>query len=130
MVTTAALTHGYNAVGSYSLSVTIKDVGGSQTTGNTQAVIAAAPLAPQAATDITGIEGTPLVAVTLATFTDPDPAAIAGDFTAVVDWGDGTPSAPGTINGAVGGPFAVTGSHTYANERTAPYRDHRSGDRR
>ena len=73
VVTTAALTHTYDAAGSYSLSVTIDDVGGSQATGDTQAVIAAAPRVLQAAAGITCTAGAPLVAVTLATFTDPDP---------------------------------------------------------
>ncbi len=121
VVTTAALTHTYDAAGSYALSFTINDVGGSQATGSTQAVIAAAPLAPQAAAGITGTAGTPLVAVGLATFTDPDPAAVAGDFRAVVDWGDGTPSSAGTIRSTTAGLFAVTGSHTYAEAEPAPY---------
>jgi len=38
-------------------------------------------------------------------------ANVAGDFTAGIDWGDGTVT-PGTVAGA--GPFSVTGSHTYA----------------
>jgi hypothetical protein len=46
------------------------------------------------------------------TFTDSDGAALASNFIATVDWGDGTLTA-GTITGS-NGSFAVTGSHTYA----------------
>src|SRR6202011_4071197 len=54
---------------------------------------------------------------TVATFTDPDANAIASDYSATVDWGDGS-SSPGTVGGPTGGPFTVSGSHTYAEEGT------------
>jgi PKD repeat protein len=50
----------------------------------------------------------------VATFTDDNPAATPTDFTAIVDWGDGSPSTAGTISGA--GQFSVSGTHTYADE--------------
>jgi hypothetical protein len=49
---------------------------------------------------------------TVATFTDTDTANVAGDFTATIDWGDGTTTA-GTVSGA-SGTFTVNGAHTYA----------------
>jgi hypothetical protein len=49
----------------------------------------------------------------IVSFTDPDTAAVAGDYTATIDWGDTTSSA-GTVTGPTGGPFTVRGSHTYA----------------
>src|SRR5262249_37213136 len=44
-----------------------------------------------------------------------------GDFTASIDWGDGSPVTAGTITQSrgAGTPFIVTGSHTYAEE--GPY---------
>jgi ELWxxDGT repeat protein len=48
----------------------------------------------------------------VATFTDGNPAAAAGDFTANINWGDGS-MGPGTVSSANGG-FQVTGSHLYA----------------
>ncbi len=51
---------------------------------------------------------------TVATFTDADPAGTASDYTATIDWGDGSTSA-GTINDVPSGGFSVTGSHTYGN---------------
>jgi hypothetical protein len=53
---------------------------------------------------------------TVATFTDPDPSATAGEYTATIDWGDGTAASTGTVSGPAGGPFTVTGSHTYGDE--------------
>jgi len=49
---------------------------------------------------------------TIASFTDADPAQTAGDYTAQVQWGDGTSSA-GTVVAAANG-FAVSATHTYA----------------
>jgi hypothetical protein len=63
---------------------------------------------------ISATEGTPFDG-TVATFTDPDMAAVAADYTAMINWGDTTTSA-GVISGSVGGPFTVTGMHTYAEE--------------
>ena len=52
----------------------------------------------------------------VATFTDADPAGALSDFSATINWGDGSSSA-GTISGPdAGGVFTVSGSHTYADE--------------
>jgi hypothetical protein len=49
-------------------------------------------------------------------FTDPDPTAQPGDYTATIDWGDGTAATPATIIvGALGQFFEVRGCHTYAS---------------
>lgn len=54
---------------------------------------------------------------TVATFTDANPTATTADFTASINWGDGSTSA-GTVSGPVGGPFSVAGSHSYAEDGT------------
>jgi streptogramin lyase len=46
-------------------------------------------------------------------FKDGAPSAIKSDFTASVNWGDNGKSA-GTVSGPMGGPFSVSGTHTYA----------------
>jgi hypothetical protein len=51
---------------------------------------------------------------TVATFNDSTPGDIASDFTATIDWGDGTTST-GTVVGP-GPSFSVQGGHTYADE--------------
>jgi Ca2+-binding RTX toxin-like protein len=50
---------------------------------------------------------------TVASFTDTDTSSVAGDFTASINWGDGTISV-GIVSGS-NGSFAVSGSHTYAS---------------
>jgi PKD domain-containing protein len=47
----------------------------------------------------------------VATFTDADPNGTASDYSATINWGDGTTSA-GTVTGS--GPFSVGGTHIYA----------------
>jgi hypothetical protein len=49
---------------------------------------------------------------TVATFTDTNPLALPSDFTTTINWGDGTTTS-GTVTGPEGGPFPLTGSHTY-----------------
>src|SRR5207237_249530 len=52
----------------------------------------------------------------VASFTDPGfPGQVAADFTATIDWGDSTTTA-GTVSGPTGGPFSISGTHTYADE--------------
>ncbi|HTL87518.1 MAG TPA: hypothetical protein VL856_20205 [Acidimicrobiia bacterium] len=51
---------------------------------------------------------------TIANFDDSSPSATSSDFTADVDWGDGTHSSAVTISGSTGGSFVVHGVHSYA----------------
>ena len=48
------------------------------------------------ATSVSGTEGAAISGATVATFTDANPNATAGDFTATINWGDGT-STTGTV---------------------------------
>jgi hypothetical protein len=78
--------------------------------------IAEAPLAATGGLTISGVEGQSFTA-TVATFTDTGGAENETlDYTASIDWGDGTTST-GTISGPdQNGVFTVTGSHAYAEE--------------
>ncbi len=51
----------------------------------------------------------------VAAFTATSPTAAAGDFTATIDWGDGTTTSGTVVSSGAGG-FLVTGSHLYAEE--------------
>ena len=62
---------------------------------------------------VSGTAGVKLSA-TVATFTDADPNGVASDYTASINWGDGSSSTAGTVSAAAGGGFEVKGSHTYA----------------
>jgi len=50
----------------------------------------------------------------VADLTDANSSATTADFTATINWGDGSSSA-GTASGPTGGPFTVSGSHTYSS---------------
>ena len=62
---------------------------------------------------VSAVEGA-LFTGNVATVSDPDTAATAGEYTASIDWGDSSSSA-GTISGS-GGSFTVYGSHMYTEE--------------
>jgi hypothetical protein len=83
---------------------------------NTQATVKDATLTATA-TAVSATEGVAFTGKQVASFTDANPTAPVGDFTASINWGDGT-SSPGTVTqpGAVGTTFLVTGDHTYAEE--------------
>ncbi len=67
-------------------------------------------------TTVSAVEGQPFNA-TVATITDPTTTSTAAEYSATIDWGDGSSSA-GTVSGPMGGPFTVSGSHTYSEEGT------------
>jgi hypothetical protein len=68
---------------------------------------------------VTATEGMSTGPITVATFADLPNVSPAGDFTATINWGDGTPlDNTGTISVGSGN-YVVTGSHTYAEE--GPY---------
>jgi uncharacterized protein (TIGR03118 family) len=104
-------THTYaEEAASLPVTVVITDTGDAATaTANSLAIVADAPLsgtpAPFSATVGVAFTGT------VATFTDADPAGTASDYTATINWGDGSPASAGVISGT--GPFTVTGTHTY-----------------
>jgi hypothetical protein len=52
----------------------------------------------------------------VATFTDANPNGVAGDFTATIDWGDGSAAATALVVANGTGGFNVVGSHAYAEE--------------
>ena len=105
--------HSYSDEGNFTLSATIvRSADNATVTDTGNIAVAEHDVLAAQGTTIIGNPGTPLNNVSVATFTDTDTAAVAGDFQAIVDWGDATLS-PGTITGS-NGSFAVSGSHTYA----------------
>jgi hypothetical protein len=102
--------HSYAEEGSYAVSVTIQDAGGASVTANSTAGVADAPLAAGGVPRFSATGGVPFTHL-LATFSDADPAGAVGDYTASINWGDGT-SSSGTIGTGTGN-FTVTGTHTY-----------------
>ena len=121
-VFTVSAAHTYSEEGSYQITVVITDDGGSTTIAHASAVIADAPLtATTPQPTIVASTGQSLPATTVVgTFIDANPTAPVSDFTATIDWGDGTPITQGTIvqPGGVGTVFDVEGGHTYAAHGT------------
>ncbi len=110
-------THTYAEAGSYSVIVTIMDVGGASASAASTAVVADAPLTATGAS-LNATEGISFTGV-IATFKDADPNAAAGMYTATIDWGGGqTSTATVTADPLVAGRFDVVGGSTYAEEGT------------
>jgi hypothetical protein len=105
--------HTYAEEGSYKVGVTLKnDKTGAMSSVSSTANVADAPLTATGAP----ASSVPLgpVALTVATFTDADPAGTAADYSVTIDWGDGSGAAAGTVANHSGGGFDAIGSHSYA----------------
>jgi YD repeat-containing protein len=102
-----------------SLTVTVLD----QTTGTiaargTAAVTVADATLSATASSITAWTNQTTGLIAVASFTDANSAAPAGDFTASITWGDGSPASSGTVLPTPGGSasqFTVYGQHTWTS---------------
>jgi SdrD B-like domain/PKD domain len=104
--------HTYAEEGNYPISVTVTDDDvpyNTATVGGTGTVTDA----PLAATGVDFLSTNPVNQV-LANFTDSNPTGPLSDFGATIDWGDGSPASSGVVAGPTGGPFTVSGTHSYA----------------
>ncbi|WP_406699414.1 Ig-like domain-containing protein [Singulisphaera sp. Ch08] len=110
-VFTVSGTNTYADAGSYALFVTIHDQDGRTVLAAATATVGDAALSATGLA-ISAAESQPFNGA-VATFTDANPLATAADFTASIDWGDGSPISAGTISQAANGTFFVSGSHTY-----------------
>ena len=104
--------HVWASAGNRNVVVTITDGGGASATISSTSIVGDATLAATGQ-PVAAVEGTPLSGALVATFTDANPLAVAGDFTATITWGDGSTSS-GTVT-AGDGDFSVTGDHTYVH---------------
>ena len=107
--------HTYARSGSFTYTVTICNGATCAAPVTGTATIAEAPLKGEAqsfnATATQSFSGQ------VAEFKDDNQLAQQGDFTATINWGDGTSASPGLISGS-GGNFTVNGTHTYASPGT------------
>ena len=108
---TVAGSHAYAEPGSYAVSVQLTGALGSTATASGTATISDASMTAGSAATIDANQGL-LFKGSVASFTDADTLALGPDFTASINWGDGTSATIGTVYGE-GGSYAVDGSHTY-----------------
>jgi cyclophilin family peptidyl-prolyl cis-trans isomerase len=109
---TASQTTAYREAGKFPVTVMVKDQLGATATINSSATVADAALSVSGTT-LSTTQGVPLTNATVATFTDTDPNALASDFTATIDWGDGTTTTGTIAAGGGNNMFTVAGTHTY-----------------
>ncbi|SIO06103.1 hypothetical protein SAMN05444166_2250 [Singulisphaera sp. GP187] len=86
-------------------------------------VNAANPPVTPIPTTISGEAGIPLTNTGVGQFSDSDTREPASNFTATIDWGDGTAPTSGTVtqtSSSTGSTFEVLGSHTYQNPGNFP----------
>ena len=81
--------------------------------GENPNVVPAGTIAASGVT-FTATQGTAFTG-TVATFIDPMATDTAAEFTATINWGDGSTSTTGTVSGS-NGAFTVAGSHTYSGD--------------
>jgi hypothetical protein len=108
--------HTYRVGGSYNVNVSVQDKGGSSSSATTKAVVADAALTATPGAPLSGVEASSVSGV-VATFTDANPLAQAGDYTVTINWGDGQTSA-GTVTGSAATGFQVAGQHLYVESGT------------
>ena len=111
-------THVYADEGAFTSIVTISDdpPGTAIASATATATIADADqLSLASFADFASVEGQ--TATATATFNDAYPAAQSGDFTATINWGDGTIDSGQAVTGGAG-VFTVSGQHVYADEGT------------
>ena len=113
---TVSGSHTYTEEGGYTITVVITDA---DNPGNTATVKSSATVADATLdTPVCEVPSviTPTYAGPTGSFTDGNSFATSADFTATIDWGDG--SSPGTVSGTGSGPYEVTGNHTYSHTGT------------
>jgi autotransporter-associated beta strand protein len=106
--------HAYLEEGSHGFSVKIQDVGGAMASPSGTITIADAPLTINSVAPPAATAGTSTGTVSVATFSDANLNPDINDFTATIDWGDGTSATSGAIIDNHNGTFSVQGSHTYS----------------
>jgi hypothetical protein len=102
------------------VSVQATDSDGDAGNTDTQSVTVTDPPISASGSPVTAVEAAAFSNQKVASFTDPAGYATADEYSASINWGDGSSSA-GTITKTGDGAFDVTGSHTYAEENAAGY---------
>jgi hypothetical protein len=118
------LAHQYVNGGAYNITTTILHDGIASGPVTTQAAVAGQVTAT-GGFSIQGTAGVNTGSQTVATFTDPAGAGPVSDYSATINWGDGTSSQPDITSGVISystatGVFTVSGAHSYTNVGAYP----------
>jgi hypothetical protein len=107
----------YAEEGTYNVTIVVNDVGGQSTKINSTVQVADPAVTPTGSFTFNAVEGAPSANQIVATFIDPAGAEAIGNYSADINWGDGSPTqiGAGSISFS-GGVFTVTGSYTYTEE--------------
>ena len=103
----------YAKYGTYATTVTVTDTGGGPHAATGSVVVADAPILALGTPIVKAVAGAP-ARLTLATFQDQGPSLGVAEYTAVINWGDGTAATAGILTADPALGFVVGGSHTYA----------------
>ncbi len=102
----------------FTVTVTIHHGFAPDATVTTTAVVSDPAVVAAGGRTLAAVEGRGSAPQVVATFTDPGGPEATGNYSATIDWGDGSVASPGAIAPA-GGTFTVTApAHTYADEGT------------
>jgi uncharacterized repeat protein (TIGR01451 family) len=113
-------THTFTTLGTFNMSVSITHAGSAGVTVTpTATVINPAPAVNATGVAVSAVTNVPLTGVLVATFKDPNGPGALTNYTATIDWGDGTTATPGVITYASATQtFSVRGDHTFATAGT------------
>jgi hypothetical protein len=121
-----SFTYSGSIAGTDSITASFTDSSGHTQTSNAATVnwtVCEQPIRASGTT-FSGTEGQPLVNQLVATFFDPDPMSMPGDYNATIAWGDASSSPPPPVtitqtgSSPMGNTFEVRSDHTYAEEGT------------
>jgi hypothetical protein len=121
VVSVTAPSHTYSEEGTYAVTVSVQH-GGQPALSTSDSLVVADAAVQLNTTPLSfgATEGSASTTQPVATFTDPAGAENLTEYSATINWGDGTPVTTGTITFS-GGTFTVLGNHTYAVKGSSPY---------
>ena len=105
----SASPHVFTEEGSYPISIHVISIGGTPNQASTNVNVSDAPIAGLPAAPVSLVAGSTFSGV-VGSFKE-NPNAPLSDFTATINWGDGSPTVPAVIGQTSNGSFTVSGSH-------------------
>lgn len=107
--------HAYAEEGNYLISVVINDSNATSATVTLAASVSDAAVRAVAVQGFSAVEYSASAMQPLATFVDPAGSEPTSDYSATINWGDGTTSSGQIVADAANGSFSVMASHVFAS---------------